>query len=756
MHSVRRPLLLSFLLVSSASLLSCGGSQQTSNISPAVPRPELSVFISPTVAELDTTLHSPNTVQFTASVSNSADTRINWKVNNRLGGDSDVGTISSSGLYTAPLFVAAAPITISAVSVADPSKSAFATVTLRWAVELSLETPGGTAVPLNGGIPIKYSVDTNAPEKGVDWSVNWVQGGDTEHGTIHAEGPTQAWYNAPAKMPSAAVRVRAVARANSSKNATIGLTFLSANFVVLPMAATLAGGQQAQFKAYLNGTEVPANWILEGIGTMQDGVYTAPADLTTTRHASLTARYEDRFATSVVTVTPEGIGTSACMTGTYVLAFHTSSGPTAEHFLGTISSDGKGHLIGIGDLFAPGYIDEPAYDQVHNQAFSGTYSCNRDGGAVLNVTLPIRKPFPVEELSMHATFAQDGSAYVFVQGNAQGTGVMERQVNVPYSKETMAGTFVFSLDGGFSYRCLGFCLPSGYPITMLGLLEAESSGTITGSIDYVAPTSQQARLDGSSFMIDRSGRGIATLQFGRNNSNLFCETFSIVAASPDKWFYMSWSLAGPEPFVLQGSAERQASLDALSLQGAFVFQVGARTGRFIGETGSGILTGTVDEVVDDVVKEDLPFSSALTVERNGRSTGDFNTTDEQPADLVSYFIRPGKWLLAIGPSLGEAELQSNIPFTCDLFQGAYAFQYKGAEGWFTRQPPDDGFGWIASGPALRYLRTSFPSVSQEGKGIFEFEEATPEGLSLHKVKFYAISDSKLLFTDLKGFAERTH
>jgi hypothetical protein len=52
-------------------------------------------------------------------------------VNGVIGGNTTTGKISTSGLYTAPTSVPGTnPVTVSAVSVADPSKSGSATVSI--------------------------------------------------------------------------------------------------------------------------------------------------------------------------------------------------------------------------------------------------------------------------------------------------------------------------------------------------------------------------------------------------------------------------------------------------------------------------------------------------------------------------------------------------------------------------------------------------------------------------------------------------
>ena len=88
----------------------------------------VSISISPTSGAVRVN----RTLQFTATVSNTADPRVVWKVNGAQGGNSVVGTVTGSGLYQAP---AARPspntVTVSATSVADPAKTASALVRIR-------------------------------------------------------------------------------------------------------------------------------------------------------------------------------------------------------------------------------------------------------------------------------------------------------------------------------------------------------------------------------------------------------------------------------------------------------------------------------------------------------------------------------------------------------------------------------------------------------------------------------------------------
>ncbi len=102
------------------------GSAVVTITNPAPP-PPISVKISPASA----TVRISHRQQFTATVTNTSNTSVTWKVNGIAGGNSIIGTINSSGLYTAPAKVpTGAMATVSAVSNADPTKSASAKVTI--------------------------------------------------------------------------------------------------------------------------------------------------------------------------------------------------------------------------------------------------------------------------------------------------------------------------------------------------------------------------------------------------------------------------------------------------------------------------------------------------------------------------------------------------------------------------------------------------------------------------------------------------
>src|SRR5205814_3576343 len=90
--------------------------------------------------------------QFTATVQNTSNTAVTWQVSGVTGGNATVGTISSSGLYTAPAVVPnPAIVTVTAVSQADPTKSASAQVTITPTAEVRVTITQVSATVGAGG-----------------------------------------------------------------------------------------------------------------------------------------------------------------------------------------------------------------------------------------------------------------------------------------------------------------------------------------------------------------------------------------------------------------------------------------------------------------------------------------------------------------------------------------------------------------------------------------------------------------------------
>jgi hypothetical protein len=93
------------------------------------PAAAVSISVSPTTA----TVASGGTEQFSAQITNTSNTAVTWSATS--------GTVSTSGLFTAPTVTGTTTVTITATSVADTTKSASATVTVSAAIGILTLNP---------------------------------------------------------------------------------------------------------------------------------------------------------------------------------------------------------------------------------------------------------------------------------------------------------------------------------------------------------------------------------------------------------------------------------------------------------------------------------------------------------------------------------------------------------------------------------------------------------------------------------------
>ncbi len=102
------------------------GAQGSADV--GVSTPVVTVTVSPSTASVSA---GGGTQAFTATVENTSNTAVTWQVDGVTGGNSTVGTISTSGLYTAPARVpSSATVTVTAKSDADTTRSDSAQVTI--------------------------------------------------------------------------------------------------------------------------------------------------------------------------------------------------------------------------------------------------------------------------------------------------------------------------------------------------------------------------------------------------------------------------------------------------------------------------------------------------------------------------------------------------------------------------------------------------------------------------------------------------
>ena len=250
--------------------------------------------------------------QYIATVTGTTNDAVTWSVNGVVGGNATNGSISSSGLYTAPASAAqSADVTITATSVADSTVSQSLTVTLAAAptsptgggTTITLALSGATTVTL--GTSSQYAATvTGSSDTGVTWSVDGVTGGDTATGTISTKGR----YTAPTSKPkSSKVTITATSLADPSVSQSLAITLATsapapqggtAVTLTLSGATSVTLGAASQYTATVSGsTNTAVTWSVDGltggdasVGTISTkGRYTAPASEPPSANATITA-----------------------------------------------------------------------------------------------------------------------------------------------------------------------------------------------------------------------------------------------------------------------------------------------------------------------------------------------------------------------------------------------------------------------------------------------------------------------------------
>ena len=147
----------------------CGSTASVKNSNPTPPAVATALASSPLALTVG------GSYQFSATVTNSTNTGVTWSVGGVPGGNSTVGTISASGLYSAPFMVPApAAVSITATSQADTSKSAAATLTIN--ILFTLQAPPITNLDVLGTDQLSVTVQGTA-NTAVTWAVNGAAAG---------------------------------------------------------------------------------------------------------------------------------------------------------------------------------------------------------------------------------------------------------------------------------------------------------------------------------------------------------------------------------------------------------------------------------------------------------------------------------------------------------------------------------------------------------------------------------------------------
>jgi len=191
---------IAILLLEAILCFNCG--QSSSSSSATVSPPDVSVSVSPATSAVAT----GQSLQLSATVIGTGQSAVTWSITSPA---SNAGTISSTGLYTAPSAGLLTPVTIKATSVANASKSATATV---WVIapgevsptnnvlvaQYSMNLPDGARMKVEFGPDTSYGLNT--------WQQSPPSGGGTVNMLVAGMRASTTYHmRAVAEMPDGAV-----------------------------------------------------------------------------------------------------------------------------------------------------------------------------------------------------------------------------------------------------------------------------------------------------------------------------------------------------------------------------------------------------------------------------------------------------------------------------------------------------------------------------------------------------------------------
>ncbi|MBI3405537.1 MAG: DUF4091 domain-containing protein, partial [Acidobacteria bacterium] len=447
------------------------------------------------VSPLNPGLSTGSSLTFTATVTGSANTAVNWSVNGIAGGNSSIGTINAAGLYSSPAIVPTPnTVTITATSQADPTKSSSTTLTISAGVVVSVTPPSVTLTNNPQGSQLFVATVSGTANTAVNWSLSGAGCAGATCGTITPGG----LYTAPALVPvPGTVTVTATSVADPTKTGTASVTLNATITVsVLPNAPTIALSASQPFAATVVGSANTAvNWSVDGIpggnaavGTINAaGTYTAPSSLAVTQNFTITASSQANPASTgsatvtvnvpvVVTVGPGTANVTNNLT-TQFSATVTGTANTAVNW--TLSGAGCagatcGTISAAGLYTAPAAVPAPATVTV-------TAASQANPASTGTATVTVLAPIAVSVSPVNPTIIT-GALQPFTATVTGGTG----NTAVTWTVNGISGgnSTVGTIDAAGNYTApISVPTPNTVTIRATSVADPTKSGSTTATIN---------------------------------------------------------------------------------------------------------------------------------------------------------------------------------------------------------------------------------------------------------------------------------
>lgn len=672
--------------------------------------------------------------QFTATVTGSSNTAVNWSVSGIGCAGPSCGTVSNSGLYTAPATAPApANVNVTATAQADPTRSASSVVTIGNNVQITMSP---TTAQLAPGQHTQFTATvTGTTNKNVSWSMSSANCAGSACGSLTQSG----LYTAPSSIPGTLqITVKATSQADGSKAATAAVTVaIPVIITVKPNTAQVVINGQQQFAATATGAgaALTYNWSLSGsscpssCGSITNaGLYTAPSTVpgspvTVTAANQANAK---NFGTATVQVIASN---DIKLNGHFAFLFQGTDAHGLYQAAGSFVADGKGNIAsGLEDI---NRTSGPAT----SVAFSGKYTVAADNRGTLTIT------------SAQGTFSyafalnQSGVLARFIETDAsgiRGAGIMKAQNTKAFNAGSVSGPYTVGLTGANARAervgALADLFPSGSGFIAGASMDVSDGGN-------ALPTF--SRFSGA-YTVASDGRGTASLSIPGFDGGTF--HFAIYIINAGEFFLLSTDQLSFENPLLNGDALLQAGgpFATNSLSGASVFYDSGWTGsasqvsvgRFTYD-GQGNVTMQFDQNAGGTVALGNLMSGTYAVAPSGRTVLTLtNLQTHQPYPALVYLVSQNAGFImdaspgvdfgyfegqAVSPPFSNSDLEGSFTFataapvgsTATFVSGSMTFNGNG--GALGNQDSD-----LTSGKKMNQLASGTDSISpssNNGRGV---------------------------------------
>jgi len=632
----------------------------------------VAISISPTSAQVGVSAQK----QFSATVTGSSNTAVTWTITGIGCAGDTCGTVSPSGLFTAPAVPPNPPFfSVTATSVADPTKSASATVTIVPVVTVTISPTSAKVAP---SASLKFSDQvTGSSNTSVSWSVSGKGCTGSSCGNITAAG----LYTAPAIAPNpAVVTVTVTSQADTTKSASAQVSLVTpVSVTISPTTALLAIGAQQQFHAMVTGSSnLGVTWTVSGAGCVGSacgtvtsaGLYTAPAAVPnpTTVKVTATAQADSsQSASAVVTIAPTN---NSKLDGQYAFLFKGFDAAGVYEAAASFIADGNGNVAsGIEDI-------NRTFGPKTGLAISGTYQVGADNRGTL--TLKSNSGTSVYAFALNGT-AKAGGLIESDNSGIVGSGVMKLQDPSAFDPSVFSGGYAISLTGadaaGGRIAAVGSIFPSGF-------------GTISGSsldVNDAGDTMPTFATFSGIYNVDGTGHGTATFIIPGFDGGTF--NFALYAISANEYFMLSIDpVSGGNP-IFAGMVEAQTGLPFLtsSFKGASIFDLTGSNGTFSQVTvgrmqfdGAENIQVQFDQNSGGNITIGEVLTGAYSIQLNGRAVLTLDDAQTGASSVwILYAIAANRgFLLTSDASVGSGDVNPQAllpPFEAGDLEGNFEF-----------------------------------------------------------------------------------